>query len=262
MSDSNRPPKPAPFFIGWSNKLPKALKPCLAVVCILMIGGFAGGSLLLGATQDDPEGGQFRWDYGAQEVEGIIIGGPYPALWVTKGTEALPADQAILLNGNGKTGVQHRVNQYDGKAVKVRGIIMERGSLRMLQLGGGKRGLSPNEEATDAPSPVPAAEPLGRWRLSGEICDGRCVVGAMRPGEGLAHKACANLCISGGQPPIFVSTAPVAEETFFLMTEPGEKAVSDALLSNTAGLVTLEADLTRIGNLTVMTVDPESITRP
>lgn len=249
-----------PFFIGWADKVPKALRLFLAIVCVVTVGGFAGASLVVGATQEDPEGGRFRFDLGAQEVEGIVIGGPYPALWVTKGTEAVDAGKAILLNGNGKTGVQGRINQFAGKAVAVRGVVMERGTLRMLQLGGGKRGLSLLEEAT-AETP-PAAEPLGRWRLSGEICDGRCVVGAMRPGTGLAHKACANLCISGGQPPIFVSAEPVEGETFFLMTGPGGGAVSDATLTRTAELITLEGTLSRIGNMMILAVDPATIARP
>lgn len=249
-----------PFFIGWAGKLPKALRPFLGIVSALMILGFAGGAVLLGATQQDPGGGRFRFDQGPQDLEGIVIGGPYPALWVTRGTEAVPAGRAILLNGNGKTGVQHRINTFAGKPVKIRGIVMERGTLRMLQLGGGEGGLSPlgQDGALELPKPTP----LGRWRVSGEICDGRCVVGAMRPGEGLAHKACANLCISGGQPPIFVSTAPVEDETYFLMTGPDGGPVSDDILRHTAGLVTLEADLSRIGNMTVMAVDPSTLSRP
>lgn len=254
---SNSPP---PFFIGWSDKVPRALKAFLSLVCLALVVGFASGAVLVGASQKDPEGGQFRWDYGPQDLEGIVIGGAYPALWVTKGTDAIPSNQALLLNGNGKTGVQRRINKFDGKLVKVRGVIMERGTLRMMQLGGGERGLSPIEGETSIEVPEPVS--LGRWRVSGEICDGRCVVGAMRPGEGLAHKACANLCIAGGQPPIFVATAPIEEDIFFLIMEPGKAPVSDDLLRYTAGLVTVEADISRIGNLTLMTVDPASISRP
>lgn len=249
-----------PFFIGWSGKIPRALKPFLSIVCLLLVVGFASGAALVGGSQKDPEGGQFRWDHGPQDLEGIVIGGAYPALWVTKGTDVVPPNQALLLNGNGKTGVQHRINQFDGKLVKARGVIMERGTLRMMQLGGGKRGLSPLDVEPNVN--VPEAVPLGRWRVSGEICDGRCVVGAMRPGDGLAHKACANLCISGGQPPIFVATAPIEEDSFFLMMEAGKAPVSDAVLSYTAGLVTVDADISRIGNLTIMTIDPASISRP
>lgn len=250
-----------PFFIGWADKVPKGLRFFLGTVCVVLIIGFAGAAVIVGATQADPDSGRFRFDFGAQNLEGIVIGGPYPALWVTKGTENIPADKVILLNGNGKTGVQGRINQYAGKPVAVRGVLMERGTLKMLQLGGGDQGLSPLQ-GVDADSVVPQAEPLGRWRLSGEICDGRCLAGSMRPGTGLAHKACANLCISGGQPPVFVSTAPVEGEIFFLMTGPGGEAVSAAILDHTAGLVSLEGDLTRMGNMTVLAVDPDSIARP
>ncbi|RVU36927.1 hypothetical protein EOI86_13745 [Hwanghaeella grinnelliae] len=220
--------------------------------------GFAGAAVLVGATQADPDGGRFRFDIGPQNLEGTVIGGAYPALWVTKGTEAIPAGKVILLNGNGKTGVQDRVQPLAGKAVAVRGILMERGSLRMLQLGNGKQGLAAIEGDAAA---IPQAEPLGRWRLSGEICDGRCAAGAMRPGTGLAHKACANLCIAGGQPPVFVSAAPVEGESFFLMTGPAGEALSPEILRHTAEPVTLDGALTRIGNLTVLAVDATGLRR-
>lgn len=250
--------KPAqPFFVGWAAKLPKGLRVFLATACIVLTAGFAGAAVLVGATQADPEGGRFRFDIGPQTLEGVVIGGAYPALWITKGTETLPAGQAILLNGNGKTGVQDRINRFAGEPVAVRGILMERGTLRMLQLGGGEEGLSPLPDRV--PEALPQPEPLGRWRLSGEICDGRCTAGAMRPGTGLAHKACANLCIAGGQPPVFVSAHPVEGESFFLMTGPKGEAVSADILRHTAEPVTLEGTLTRIANMTVLAVDPASI---
>lgn len=248
-----------PFFVGWADRIPKALRVFLGTVCVIMTVGFAGAAAVIGATQADPDGGRFRFDLGAQDLQGIVIGGAYPALWVTQGTEAIPAGQAILLNGNGKTGVQERINRYDGKPVAVRGVLMERGTLAMLQLGGGDRGLSPLEEAVTGD--IPETVDLGRWRISGEICDGRCLAGAMRPGTGLAHKACANLCISGGQPPVFVSTAPVEGETFFLMTGKDGDALSADILDYTAEPVTLEGRLTRIGNMTVFAVDPAGMAR-
>ena len=70
-------------------------------------------------------------------------------------------------------------------------MIIKRGSLDMLQLDG--------DAARDAPrGQLHPGRPgaLGRWRLAGEICDGKCYAGAMRPGRGLAHKACANLCLT------------------------------------------------------------------
>lgn len=248
-----------PFFVGWAAKVPKALRLFLGIVCVALTAGFAGAAMLIGATQADPDGGRFRFDLGAQQLQGTVIDGAYPALWVTLGTEAIPAGQVILLNGNGKTGVQDRINRFAGKLVAVRGVLMERGTLHMLQLGGGEQSLAPvdNPEATSSPQPVQ----LGRWRLSGEICDGRCLAGAMRPGKGLAHKACANLCISGGQPPVFVSAEPVEGETFFLMTGPEGGAVSADILDHTAEPVTLEGRLTRIGNMTVFSVDPAGIER-
>lgn len=41
--------------------------------------------------------------------------------------------------------------------------------------------------------------------LTGELLDGKCYLGAMKPGDGAAHRACAMLCIRGGLPALFIA---------------------------------------------------------
>ncbi len=54
--------------------------------------------------------------------------------------------------------------------------------------------------------------------LKGEIIDPKCYLGAMKPGGGKTHKACAMLCISGGVPPMLVTRDANKQETFYLLT--------------------------------------------
>lgn len=150
---------------------------------------FAGLAILIGAGQDDPGPGSFRWDWGAQTVTGTVELKPYPVLHVIKGSKNITAGKSLLLSAGGKNGMQKRLASYDGKLVSLKGIALHRGDIDALQVGGGKDSI---KAASGGASKV-AVKPLGRWRLKGEICDGKCLAGAMRPGRGLSHKACANL---------------------------------------------------------------------
>jgi hypothetical protein len=160
-----------------------------------------------------------------------------------------------MLAGQGKRGVLDRAAPLDGKLVQAKGIILKRGDLDMLQLQGGANGLS----GAEGDGAVPGATPLGRWKLAGEICDGKCLAGAMRPGTGLAHKACANLCLAGGVPPVFVSSQPVEGSQYLLLADADGGPLPDWLYDQTAIFLSIEGDIERRGDLLIFRVDPASI---
>ncbi|MEL6747390.1 MAG: hypothetical protein AAFO79_06230, partial [Pseudomonadota bacterium] len=190
-----------------------------------------------------------------------------------------PTGKTIMLAGQGKRGVQRRAARLDGSLVEASGIAIQRGELVTLQVAGGQRGLkmvspavedSPSTASRDTASGKPIAAPapdqpgataipseqLGRWRLAGEMCDGKCLSGAMRPGTGLAHKACANLCLIGGAAPVFVTAAPVAGSQFLLMGAADGGPLPDTMLDQTARLIELDGTLERRGDLLVFLIDP------
>ena len=65
-----------------------------------------------------------------------------------------------------------------------------------------------------------ASAPLGGATLAGEIIDPKCYFGAMKPGEGKIHKACATLCLRGGIPPMFMTTDEQGRHVYYLLTKP------------------------------------------
>ena len=243
------------YFVGFFP-VPPRLRVFLVVVSVALIGAFAALSLAAGATQDDPGEGNFRFDFGRQTVTGVLEVTPLPLLRITEGNERLPAGHTLMLAAGGKGSLEGRAAPLAGKLVTVSGVILQRGELDMLQVRGGRGGLGPAEG--EAPA-IAAAEPLGRWRLAGEICDGKCLAGAMRPGRRLAHKACANLCVIGGLPPVFVSTQPVEGSEFLLIAGPDGGPMPDALLDHMAAFVRLEGDIERRGDLLILKVDPETV---
>lgn len=244
-----------PFFIGYLPA-PAALRRFLFIAAAGVFGVLAGAGWVLGTGQDDPGTAAIRGDFGRQTVTGVVELVPYPLLHVTKGTERVPAGRTLMLTGAGKSGPGGREDGLHGKMAQASGVILQRGALEMLQLRGGRRGLGASDAET---APLPKAEDLGRWRLTGEICDGKCLSGAMRPGRGLAHKACANLCLLGEVPPVFVSTAPVEHSEFLLVTGPDATPLPPEAYDFVAQYVRVEGQITRRGDLLVFALDPATL---
>ena len=233
------------------SQLPADVRRYSLLVSLGLVLCFGALGFAIGATQDDPGDGAFRGDYGRQTVTGVLRALPYPTVRITAGSEQLPVGHTLMLSGGGKRGVQGRAEALDGQLVTVSGTLLERGALDMLQLRGGDNGM----RAAEGDAAVPDPEPLGRWRLRGEICDGKCLAGAMRPGRGIAHNACAQLCLVGGVPPVFVSTGAVEGQQFMLMGDAAGGPLSPALLARTATSIELEGHIERRGDLLVLLVD-------
>ena len=243
-----------PFFVGFLP-VPQGLRGFLAIVALVLIAAFGLTAWLISSTQTDPGDGSFRFDLGQQQLTGIIASEPYPILHVIEGTEHVPAGHSIMLSGNGKNGTQGRTDRLDGQVVRMSGILLQRGNLDMLQM----RGRPEEIDFTGDTSELPKAVSLGRWRVAGEICDGKCLAGAMRPGTGLAHRACANLCLEGGIPPVFVASQPIEGHEFFLLGNSDGGPVTAQLLDFTALYVSIEGEIELRGDLPVFLIDPESV---
>lgn len=240
----------AAFFVGWSPRSAAPFGWFLAGVVGLILAGFCGLALALGSTVNDPGGGEFTGDH---TITGVLVAQPYPVI-VLDPDPAHPAGHGVLLSGGGKRGVQAEAAPLDGKRVIATGSGVKRGTIDMLLVDT----LAP-AQGTVAP---PARAPLGTWRLTGEICDGKCVLGVMRPGDGLAHKACADVCLTGGVPPVLVTTAPVAGAQFLLMGDPAGHALPDALRDHVAIPQRMDGTLERLADLLVFRTNVAAAANP
>jgi hypothetical protein len=249
------------FFVGWSNRLGRGLRLFLGAVAIVFVAGFGLLGFGLGAGVDDPAAGLLRlgerdaaggpvrpevWG-GEQVLRGHLSTIGYPLLHL-RPDAAHPRGRVLLLSGDGKRGAD--VPQAGGP-VELRGRILRRGSIEMLVVDGKARPLG-DDDAGIRPA---VRERLGRWRIAGEICDGKCYTGAMRPGSGLAHKACANLCLIGEIPPVFVTQAPVAGSFYLALANPDGGPLPARLRDLVAIPITLEGEVERVGNVLVLRVD-------
>jgi hypothetical protein len=114
----------------------------------------------------------------------------------------------------------------------------------------------------------PAALPLGRQRLRGEIVDSKCFYGVMKPSTGKAHRDCAVRCISGGAPPAFVVRAPEsatgepAEKIVVLLLVGADgRSIAAEVLELVAEPVEIVGEVARVGDRLVLSADPAAIRR-
>ena len=235
------------FFVGWRGR---SVSGFLIGVCVLAFVLFSGLALALGGAVNDPGGGDFAGD---KDLSGVVVAEPYPLL-VLDPAATHPNGHAVLMSGGGKRGVQAQAEALSGKRARATGAGFKRGSIDML--------LVDTIAGAEGPSPAPAAEPLGTWRLTGEICDGKCVSGVMRPGDGLAHKACANVCISGGVPPVLVTTAPVEGAGFLLMGDNNGHALPDSFRDHTGIPQRMDGTVRRIADVLIFQTDVDAAVAP
>lgn len=246
--------KQAPFFVGYLP-IPTRLRRFLLFSAATVIAVFVATGLLIGSTQDAPAASGFRFDYGRQTVTGVIELTPYPLLRVTEGNDLIQPGKTLMLTGAGKSGVDDRAISLEGQLATISGIVLQRGTIDMMQLRGGAQGLS----AAEGTAPDMTTQPLGRWKVTGEICDGKCLNGAMRPGRGLAHKACANLCLIGDVPPVFVSTQPIEGADFMLITGADGTRLPASAYHFVGQFVSLEGELERRGDMLILRMDETTV---
>lgn len=227
-----------PFFIGWSRPSAEPFRGFLTSIAATLLVGFASLAFSLGVTVDDPGGGDFTGD---KVITGVLIADPYPMIVTDQG------QHTVLLSGGGKRGVQADARPLDGQHVRATGAGVKRGDRDML--------LVYELRAAPGEAKAPAREALGTWRLTGEICDGKCALGVMRPGNKPAHKACANVCLIGGVPPVFVTTTPVLGTRYLLMGDLDNRGLPDAFRDHVAVIRRMDGTLERIGDAMVFRAD-------
>jgi len=240
------------FYIGWAGARAPAQRRFLALCAGLLVAGFAGAGLLLSARIDDPSAGLFELPAGQAapapgvgdyvSVEGAFQRHPYPMLHA-KG-------ETVLLSGDGKRGADIAGDIAEGQSLAIDGVLLRRGTIAMLLVD------KPPVVAGNAG--LPEAVALGRFRIKGEICDGKCYPGAMSPGGGLSHRACAILCMAGDVPMVFVAAAPILGQEFLVLAGPDGKAPPLALKHFVGIRVALEGEVERRGNALVFKIDPGS----
>ena len=202
---------PEDFFVGYLP-VPPGLRRTLAIVACCLIAALGAIGFTIAATQNDPGAGKWNLDQ-VNPFEGVLSEQPYPMLHTQYGT--------LLLVSEGKRGAAKRVAGMHGKRATLHGHTLARGDLHLLELDDSTASI----DSTVSSAP-PTSLPNTAVTLAGEIIDPKCFSGAMKPGEGKTHKACAVLCIRGGIPAVFLNSDG---STLLLVGATGDALSGDSL---------------------------------
>jgi len=250
MSDSS-PPDRDEFYVGYLPTPPKHLQ-VLRVLVMMMAVWILAMAGVISFSMRDP--GEAVWDTSKEQTwTGTLVMEPYPML--------LPDDGSAgyLVVEMGKRGAQERVAPFARTSVSLRGFLLERDGRRIIEL----TPEDPDDQAITAAQsqgsidfpPIASGEHAS---LVGEIVDGKCYLGAMKPGDGMTHKACATLCLRGGLPPMVVTQTEAGHE-FRLLILNGRVALPEELLAFVAEPVRVEGELIEFAGIPAVNVDPGGI---
>lgn len=244
------------FFVGYlatPTRLGRFLRA--AAVVLLLIAVCVGVVIAFG--QRDPGDGTWALN-DPHAIVGTVYASPVPMLLTRDENGAVATS---LLVSEGKVGAAGRIAGLDGKVVKLRGTNISRGALSLFEIADTDDAIAATDvgQAISLPGPVIESAPV---TLRGEIIDPKCHAGAMKPGDGKAHKACATLCIRGGIPPMFLDESGARS---ILLDSKGSALTGsslDAILPFVADRVELQAAvIQRQGDLTFLRIDPARVRR-
>ncbi|MEM1416255.1 MAG: hypothetical protein AAGH15_15210 [Myxococcota bacterium] len=236
------------FFVGYLPTPPRTKRFALAVGVALVI-FVAGLQAALAAFQRGP--GDTLERSRRAELDGVFVQEPYPMIrYLTEEGEV----QTALFSRGWKAGLGTRFAELDGQGVHVTGRLFTRrdarGPRELFVLNG-----SPEPTELDAEVQAKLAveeESLGEVTLQGTIIDSKCMYGQMRPGDGRAHRACAQLCIAGGIPPAFVTKDAEGAETHYVLADAEGGNAIPRVLEFVAEPTRAVGTLVRRGDLVVL----------
>ncbi|NER78693.1 MAG: hypothetical protein F6K42_03765 [Leptolyngbya sp. SIO1D8] len=191
---------------------------------------------------------------GGTELEGLLVAEPVPHLVVPRpgDVESNVPFSRYILSGTGKTAPNAAVLQQLGQWVKLRGVVISRNQLSVIAARSAEP-IDPPDTVTITPS---TGTSLGEYSLTGEILDGKCYPGIMKPGQGKTHRACAIRCISGGVPAVFRVQNTRNDVMYFLLADGQGQAVNDRILDLVGDPIQIIGEVIQYDDMFVLQAEP------
>jgi hypothetical protein len=195
-----------------------------------------------------------------RSFEGVVREHPYPTLEVTRpAVTGGAATSRFYLVARGKHGAGDGVAGLDGRRVRLEGSLIYRDDQTMIELVPGS--VTPVDGAPGAAAEAGGDRSFGTRTLRGRIVDSKCFLGVMKPGSGKTHRACANLCIRGGIPPLFVVEDGAGPAAYLLLVGVDGGAVNREVLDVVDLPLEITGEVVRSGDLWILRADPATYRR-
>lgn len=261
MKDDAQPTAPNDeFYVGYLPA-PAGLSRFFRIAAPAAALAMVALGVAIAAFQRDP--GTGAWKTGEPATyEGVLVIEPYAMLRVPAQERGVPC-HSILLVEQGKFGALKRSQPFVGRPVRVTGTLLARDGRKMVELAAGEEAivempLSAERAAVLRDVPV---ETAGERTYRGELIDPKCYLGAMKPGGGKTHKACAQLCVGGGIPPMLAVRDTAGRETFLLVVDEAGGAANDLVQPFLGDPVEVSGLVERRGDLYVIRLSAGKIRR-
>ena len=224
MTDTNPNTKPDEFYVG-HLPIPKGHRKFVITLIAFLAVWSLGMATIITMTMRDP--GPAQWNTGEMQTwTGTLIEKPYPMLVPDD-----PDEPALLVVAMGKQGAHDRLAPFFNQHVQLAGYELNRDGRRLIELDADESAITlASDQSANPPiqwTPFASGRQIA---LTGEIVDGKCYFGAMKPGDGIGHRSCAVLCIRGGLPPMFVTTDHQGHRTYTLLTIDGSTKLNEHTL--------------------------------
>lgn len=247
------------FYVGYLP-LPNRQQRFLIIFVPLVLIGVVVLGFLIASGQKSPGTGK-GWDptgKSAITLRARIFTQPYGLIRFKQAGYI----QTAILTSMTKSGVQGRIKNLNNQLVELTGVMTHKGSRSVFSILDNTKAIRPlsfkGGEGQLGFAPIIT---LGKKTLRGEIIDPKCYIGAMKPGGGKTHKACAALCLKGGIPPMFVVRDKFLQEQFYLLLTEDGKPILNTILPFVGDPVEVTGEVQQWGDLLVYKVLSKNIKR-
>ena len=198
--------------------------------------------------------GEAVWQSGqAEQWAGILIEKPYPMLIGENDSGSW------LVVNMGKTGAHDRLDAAFNHRVVLSGYELHRQGRRIIELELSADAIEILAEIEPSEAPEFSSQNGHEVELVGEIVDGKCYLGAMKPGDGFGHRACATLCLEGGLPPMFAAETESGSKLYPLLIVDDSTTLSPEIIAQVACRVRIKGTLSTFAGLPMLSAESSDI---
>jgi hypothetical protein len=244
------------FYVGYLNQDLPETKSFLKSRLFLILGLIALVSAIFAFGQNKFKNSSFELSK-LTEISGVFHEKPYPMLKVK---DVDGAYKSVLLLGFGKFGAAGGLAEIspemnlESKILSLKGTLIYYDGKTFLQL---ENNLTNTFKVGDSELDIQTQNSLGSITIKGEVVDPKCYFGVMKPGKGKIHRSCAVRCLSGGIPPVFVTTNSKGESNYFLITDRSGNKIDNTILTYVGKPIEISGKLEQIDDWIVLRVDVE-----